>query len=77
MAACGALALAVAACTGAGGSAHGTPHGPGVFVLCGRLCLVPVSGESVKGEDAPLVAAVVAAGMGDVGVADAAEGAGD
>jgi hypothetical protein len=41
------------------------------------MCLMPVSGVSVKGEDALLVAAVVAAGVGNVGVASAAEGTDD
>src|SRR5262249_8213755 len=35
-----------------------------------------LSGVSIEGEDAPLVAGVQAAGVGDVGVAGAAEGAG-
>jgi hypothetical protein len=55
-------------------------HGPGVFVLCNCVRLVfpvPVSGVSVEGEDALVVAAVVAAGVGDGGESCVAEGAGD
>jgi hypothetical protein len=44
------------------------PHGPGVFALCDRLFLMPASCVSVQGEDAPVVAGVPAAGVGDVGV---------
>ena len=47
-----------------------TCHGPGVFVICDRMMLpVAVSGISVKGEDALVVACVIAAGVGDVGEA--------
>jgi hypothetical protein len=38
---------------------------------------MPVSGVSVEGEDALVIAAVVAAGVGDVGEPGAAEGAGN
>jgi hypothetical protein len=51
-----------------------------VFVLCNCVRLVfpvPVSGVSVEGEDALVVAAVVAAGVGDVGEPGVPEGAGD
>ena len=37
-----------------------------MFVLCDRLFFMPVSGVSVEGEDALLVAAVMAAGVGIV-----------
>jgi len=52
-------------------------HGPGVFVLCDRMFPVPVSGISVEGEDALVVACVIAAGVGDVGEAFPADGADD
>jgi hypothetical protein len=55
----------------------GIRHGPGVFVLCDRLFFMPVSVVSVEREYALVVAAVVAAGVGDVREAGAAEGAGD
>ena len=53
------------------------PHGPGAFVLCDRMCLVSVSRVAIEGEDALVVAAVIAAGVGDAGEPGAAESAGD
>ena len=50
-------------------------HGPGVFVLYDRLFLMSGSCLSVEGQDALVIAAVVAASVGDVGKAGAAEGA--
>jgi hypothetical protein len=46
-----------------------------VFVLYDRLFLMSGSCVSVEGEDALVVAAVVAAGVGDVGEPGAAESA--
>jgi len=54
-----------------------SPHGPGAFVLCDQFRLVSGSGVSVKGEDALVVAAVPAAGVGDVGEPGMPERAGD
>jgi len=51
-------------------------HGPGVFVLFDRLFLMSGSCVSVKSEDALVVAAVVATGVGGVGEPSAAESAG-
>jgi hypothetical protein len=51
-------------------------HGPGVFVLFDRLFSMSGSCVSVEGNDALVVAAVVAAGVGDVGEPGTAEGAG-
>jgi hypothetical protein len=56
-------------------SAWSGDHGPGVFVLSDRLFLISGSYVSVEDEDALVIAAVVAAGVGDVGEADAAESA--
>ena len=58
-------------------SAVGLVHGPGVFVLCSGVFSVSGSDVSVEGEDALVVAAVPAAGMGDVGVPGMPERAGD
>src|SRR5262249_49285352 len=49
-------------------------HGPGVFVLCDRLLLMSGSYVCVEDEGALVIAAVVAAGVGEVGEADAAAG---
>src|SRR5437764_5839849 len=51
------------------------PGGP--QVLCGLMFRGVRLGVSVKGQDALVVASVVAAGVGDVGVSGAAECAGD
>jgi hypothetical protein len=48
-----------------------------VFALCDRLYLMSDSCVSVEGEDAPFVAAVVTADVGEAGVSGAAEGTGD
>lgn len=44
-------------------------------MLCDRLFLMSDSCVSVEGQDALVIATVVAAGVGDVGKASAAEGA--